>query len=270
MRRGGPQGRRAGRRRAWAPVMMLPAPALLDKRHALFLDVDGTLIELAPTPEAVVVPADLATLLNALHEAFAGALALVSGRDAAALARLLPGLRVPVLASYGAESPLWPMEECTLPEGARAACAAGMRAHVGAFLEEKSTGLALHWRTAAEPGAAQSALTALAAQVAADHAARVVHGHCVAEVVFSGWNKSRALEQALRMAPFSERVPVMVGDDVPDQAAMRVALEGGGFGVAVGREAITDAARFALLDPAAVRRWLRRSLAKLTTQGTTA
>ena len=250
--------------------MITPAPPLLDARHALFLDVDGTLIDLAPTPDAVVVPVDLPRLLNDVHAALGGALALVSGRDAAALARLLPGLRAPALASYGAESPLWPVVTCDSPAAARIACAAGVRAHAGTLLEEKSSGLALHWRTAAVPAAAQSSLTALAEHTAAEHGARVVHGHCVAEVVFSGWSKSRAVAHAVRVIPFSGRLPVMVGDDVPDQEAMRVAIKAGGFGIAIGPGAFTDAARFALRNPATVRYWLRRSLGELTTGGTIA
>lgn len=231
-------------------------PPLLRHGHALFLDVDGTLLELAERPDGVVVPAGLPRVLLRLSTQLAGALALLSGRSLAVLRQLFPGLAVPMIGSHGAESSLWqavPMP--AMPPEVLATCRDAVAAWPGALCEVKPASVALHWR---RNPAARPALLALAAKLAQQADLREVHGHCVVELQSAPIDKCDALAAAMRVAPFLNKLPVMVGDDQPDFAAMRYARAHGGFSVYV-NAAGEGLGGYGLSGPDAVFGWLAAS-----------
>lgn len=234
-------------------------PPLLRHGHALFLDVDGTLLELAERPDDVVVPPDLARVLSRLCTQLAGAVALISGRSLASLRQLFPSLVLPMIGSHGAESSLRDGEPVpALPPQVLTACREAVTAWPGTLLEVKPAGVAMHWR---RNPAARPALLALATKLAhqADLAdLRPIHGHCVVELQSTPIDKCYALAAAMREAPFLGKLPVMVGDDQPDFAAMRYARTHGGFSVYV-NAAGEGLGGYGLSGPDAVRRWLAAS-----------
>ncbi|GIX22070.1 MAG: trehalose 6-phosphate phosphatase [Gammaproteobacteria bacterium] len=230
---------------------------------ALFLDVDGTLLEFAPRPEAVVVPPGLRRLLLDLAAALDGALALVSGRSldsidalfdlpqlAAAglhgLQRRLPGRAVEVAVEPTVSSAL---------ERLRAALRTLTDAHPGVRIEDKHHALAVHYRAAPTAGAAVEArLREWLAALDRSGELGLLHGNHVVEIKPAAVNKGTAVEHFMRAPPFAGRRPVFVGDDVTDEDGIRAAQALGGVGVKVGDA--PSAARCRLPDPAAVRAWL--------------
>ena len=200
----------------------LPAPPACPgpAAWALFLDFDGTLTDLAATPDSVVVTPRLRSVLAACAEALDGAVALVSGRPIAALDALLDPLRLPAAGLHGLER--------RLPDGAveHAAPAhhgpglSGLRARLEALvredgrllLEDKEASLALHFRRAPER---ERALRALVADAAPRHDGyEILHGKMVVEVKPAHANKGDAIAHYLKAPPFAGRRPVFAGDDV--------------------------------------------------------
>ncbi len=229
-----------------------PLPALA--RLALLLDLDGTLLDLAPAPAEVQVPPELPDLLGRLDFRLGGALALVSGRTIEAITALLPGLGVAVAGEHGAalRCRSWlPIERAPLPElpGRWREAARGLAAaYPGLFLEEKPHGLVLHFRCA--EGAGPALGTALEGLLAASGEPFVLVPAAMAwEIRPRGVDKGTAVHALLARRPFAGRLPVFVGDDVTDEDGMRAARDLGGFGLRV-------APTFG--DAAGVRGWLGR------------
>jgi len=218
---------------------------------ALFLDIDGTLLEIAATPEAVHMPAGLRELLWDLAARQNGALALISGRTLPDIDRLL-GAGLPLAAEHGAilRDAARCVTACVRRPAVLNAVAARLREAIacqsGIFLEEKSFGIALHWRGA--PGQAEQ-LAALATDLAAAHPDLIVQpARQAIEIRAAGADKGRALQLLMRQQPFAGRLPVFVGDDVTDEAAIAEASRLGGVGLHVARDFGGSAA--------AVRAWL--------------
>ncbi len=242
-------------------ALKLPSPPTLadltlERPVALFLDFDGTLIEIAETPEGIVVPGDLAARLVALSQRLEGRLALVSGRAVANLEEHCGPLAVAVAGSHGlsrfsATRERLGKEPAPLPDAVFAALA-DFAAAEGLSLEEKSHGAALHYR--ADPSLAERA-EAFAGSLAEEHGLMVKRGKYVVELVPPGADKGAAVRAFMDEPPFAGACPVFVGDDVTDEDGFEAARELGGFGVLVGHRAAT-AARHALADPAAVAEWL--------------
>jgi trehalose 6-phosphate phosphatase len=239
----------------------LPAPpALADLSReaplALFLDFDGTLIDIAATPDGIVVPADLAGRLHALADRLGGRLALVSGRAVANLEEHCGPLAIALAGSHGlsrfsAARQRLGAEPAPLPQGVFEAFTE-FAAGTGLHLETKAYGAALHYR--ADPSLAERA-EAFAGSLAEEHGLMVKRGKYVVELVPHGADKGAAVRGFMGEAPFTGARPVFVGDDVTDEDGFEAAGQFGGFGVLVGRRNVT-AARYGLPDPAAVIRWL--------------
>jgi len=221
---------------------------------ALLLDLDGTLIELAPTPDSVVVPPGLTAALSALHRGLGGALAIVTGRPIEAVDRLLGGAVGTVAGEHGgalrpaAGAPIERPGFAPPPEAWLDAAQALADRHPGALLERKARGFGLHYRLAPEAGPAFRA--ALAAMAAADPAFQLLQGHMLWELRPDGADKGSAVAELMRRAPFAGRRPVFIGDDVTDEDGMREARRLGGAGYRV--DAVFGA-------PQGVRDWLLRS-----------
>lgn len=237
---------------------MKGAPGSAD---CLLLDLDGTLLDIAERPDAVVVPPGLPALLEAVRDWLAGALALVSGRPIEELDRLLAPARTAAAGVHGAElrwSPEAPVERRPAPaslEAARRFLAAAALPE-GVLVEDKGAALALHWRRAAgRPERLVGRLLALAA--ASGGALEAMPGKAVLELRAAGTDKGAAVAALLARPPFAGRRPVVVGDDRTDLDAFAVVERAGGIALAVGPVPPGDRPA-AFAGPAAVRAWLAR------------
>jgi trehalose 6-phosphate phosphatase len=235
-----------------------PAPA---DDWALFLDVDGCLLDFADAPDAVTVPASLHATLQRLSQRMQGALALVSGRSLLRIDELFAPMRLPAAGLHGLErrstvaqlaSPPVPPALATIHDEARRVAAAWP----GTLVEDKGPALGLHWR--AEPRAATALRTFAEAVLPRLPGYRLQHGDHVVELRPSAGDKGAAILALLEEAPFRGRVPVFVGDDLTDESGFAVVNAHGGLSVLVGHRE-PSAAHYALRDPAAVRAWLDSS-----------
>ncbi len=237
-----------------------PAPCL---DWAYFLDVDGTLIDIAETPDAVRVDVALLDLIARLHRASGGAVALVSGRALSFLEHRLGTLRLPLAGQHGMErrdaaGRMWihaapPAAKCAIKE----ALAPVLAHHPGLLLEDKGLTLALHYRLAPHLAAyVQRLMVRLASAAGAD--LEVQRGKCVAEVKPSGIDKGTAVAEYLAESPFRGRRPVFIGDDLNDEHGFAEVNKLDGVSIKVGKGG--SCARFRLRNVAAVRRWLADAL----------
>ena len=234
-----------------------PPPAALLEGAALFLDFDGTLVELAETPDAIRVPRSLAPLLERLRARLDGRLAVVSGRALADLERHLPCAGVAVAGSHGLELRLADGTRLPLsaPAGIDAARAEAERfatGRDGLIVEAKPLGVALHFRLAP---ALEREVLAFAAELADRHGLQLQHGKMVAELRPPGADKGDALQALMREPRFVGARPLFVGDDLTDEHAFAAAAALGGAGILVG-PARAPAARYRLPSVAAVADWL--------------
>lgn len=239
-------------------VPLLELPASVD-RLALFLDVDGTLLEIAPTPDAVSVPAGLVPLLIDLCHRLDGALALLSGRPLAQLDTLLAPFRPAAAGVHGAELRgvdglvLEALPSPPLDPALRRRLAAELAALPGVQLEDKGSAIACHYRAAPQAEAGVKALARAAQQAHPELA--VLEGRMVVELRRAGADKGRALNALMETPPFAGRMPIAVGDDVTDLDAFRAAEALGGRGLAVGT-ALAPGRPCVFAGPAAVLAWL--------------
>jgi trehalose 6-phosphate phosphatase len=229
-------------------------------RVCLFLDVDGTLIEFAPTPaEARVAPATI-ELLARLQNSLGGAMALISGRQITALDEMFHPLVLPAAGIHGFERrSVWgqifrPSTSPSRLDGTRQRLLPAVRRHKGLLLEDKGYALALHYRNA--PEAATVALESLAG-AAADLGSEyeIVAGADVVEVKPSRQNKGTAIQAFMKEAPFAGRMPVFLGDDITDYEGFAAVRSHGGLDIAIGGRV---SARWYLEGPGATYAWLTR------------
>lgn len=211
-------------------------PPRLTPDAALFLDFDGTLVDLAETPEAIEVPPALVALLTDLHELLGGALAIVTGRQIDAIDRFLAPLRLPAAGEHGVQrrDAEGRMQERPTPDLHHILDAANRVAgeHPGLLVERKHAAIALHYRQAPDLEAVCRA--AMAAAVEGQPQFELLHGKFVFEVKPSGVNKGVAIDAFMREAPFAGRVPVFAGDDTTDETGFAVVQPRGGIAVKVG------------------------------------
>jgi trehalose 6-phosphate phosphatase len=225
----------------------------------LFLDIDGTLLEIAPTPETVIVPAGLRELLVRLYDLAHGALALISGRSLVQLDRMLAPLKVPMAGVHGferrgADGTAHHESGSAFPAGARERLTRVVREHPQLLLEDKGPALALHYRLAPD----LQRIARHAADEALQLAGRnyvLLDGKMVIELKPAAATKSGAIEAFLREPPFVGRVPIFIGDDRTDEAGFECVNRHGGLSIQVGATPIRGAT-YCLADVAAVRAWL--------------
>jgi len=238
---------------------VLPPPRADIAAIALFVDVDGTLLDIAARPDAVIVDARLPATLKRLKERLDGALAPISGRPLREIDALL-GLGGAAAGLHGAE--LRGPKDATLaapilheglgPARKRAVEAAASIA--GVLVEDKGGAIALHYRAApdAELDVRRAAIAMLDA---AGDGYELLHGKCVIELKPANADKGAALAALMRIAPFAGRTPWMIGDDATDEDAFAEVNAERGVSIVVGPRRPT-AARYALAGPAAARAWL--------------
>jgi trehalose 6-phosphate phosphatase len=228
---------------------ILPA---LPAQAALLLDLDGTLLDFAPTPHEVVVPPGLSDHLRQLRGRLEDAVAIVTGRPLEQIDALLPNIPYAVAGEHGGairHAPGAAVERAataTVPDGWIEAARAVADAHPGILLEPKAKGFVLHFRKAPERG--EQVHRAMQEIMRDDDGAfALLAAHMAWEVRPRGADKGTAVEALMARPPFAGRRPVYVGDDVTDEDGMRVARAMGGQGLRV-----QDVFR----DPAGVRAWL--------------
>lgn len=236
------------------------APALPPARDdwALFLDVDGTLVEIAETPEGVTPDSRLPGILTAVSQRLGGAVALVSGRRIETLDRFFAPLRLPAAGLHGLERrdaagelrrapPTPAIREAAAKAGAFAA------AHPGILLEDKGATVALHFRQAPEAGPAATAFAE--ALAAALPGTLLQKGKMVVEIRPAGEDKGSVIAAFMDEAPFRDRMPVFAGDDVTDEAGFAMVNRLKGHSIRIGDGAAT-AARYRLPTVGALLSWL--------------
>jgi trehalose 6-phosphate phosphatase len=236
------------------------APEFDFRRSSLLLDIDGTIIDIAPTPDAVNVPPQLVENIATLATLTDGAVAFVSGRRIGAVDRLFFPLKLPVVGCHGAEFRARADGEIdeapSLPDslkrqlGEIAGIAPGIR------LEDKQHTFAIHFRTAPEAGPAVLRALLEHRPVLAAAGLQILSGKAVIEIKPRWFNKGTGVSRLMRHAPFSKRMPVFLGDDTTDEDVFRVLPEYDGVGYAVGREMEGAASHFR--SPREVREWLAR------------
>lgn len=235
-------------------------PADILAGASLFLDFDGTLVELAARPDAVRVSARLKTLMRRLLMRLDGRVAIVSGRAAADVRALFGEPGFVVSGSHGMEFH-FPDGEAVLaprPESLTAVLGA-MRdfasARPGVIVEDKPLGAALHFRALPEAG---PDCVSAAADLAARHGLRLQSGKMMIEVRADGGDKGLALRRLMTRTPMAGTRPVFLGDDDTDEPGFVAAAELGGAGILVGSDRVT-AARYRLADVTAVLDWLEQA-----------
>ncbi len=230
---------------------------------ALFLDLDGTLAEIAPNPDAVHLPPAIVACLERLQAHLGGALALVSGRPMDAVDRLTDPAQFPVAGIHGAE---WrdvdghrhrvPLDPAML-DRARGAFGTFAARHPGTWAEDKGIALGLHYRAAPAAGAAAAAMAERVAEEIGPSVA-VLRGKMIVELRARDATKAHAVDRYLEGPPFAGRRPVYVGDDVTDEDAFRAVNARDGISVLVGDGGAGNgtAARYRLPSVTAVYEWL--------------
>jgi trehalose 6-phosphate phosphatase len=239
----------------------IPSPDSIDvTRTALLLDVDGTLLDLASTPDGVVVPRPLAATLQDLLAQSGGAVALVSGRTIATLDRLFAPLAMPTIGGHGAEMRLSDGGPITKRRPAPLGAQLRRKLHALAgidprlLIEDKLHSVAVHYRLALQRE--DLLKREVEAIVAADHASEVesLFGKAVIEVKPKHFNKGTAVAELMTGEPFASRTPLFIGDDTTDEAVFAILPDLGGHGFSVERP--MDGAGGVFESPQTVRAWL--------------
>jgi trehalose 6-phosphate phosphatase len=224
---------------------------------SLFLDFDGTLVELEARPDSVQVSARLKELVARLQRRLDGRIAIISGRAATQVLHLFGKPRFTVAGSHGLEFHFAdgrtvlasrPPDLAPIVSAMRALA----RTWHDLLVEEKPLGAALHFR---QNVAAESACIALAEGLAVEHGLTLQTGKMMIEVRAKGGDKGSALRALMTDQPFADTRPVFIGDDDTDEAGFSAAASLGGAGILVGSRRPT-AARYRLPDVSAVLRWL--------------
>jgi trehalose 6-phosphate phosphatase len=226
---------------------------------ALFLDIDGTLLDLARTPDQVKVPGELLRVLEKLDHQLHGALAFVSGRSLESIDRLFAPFRPAAIGAHGGEIRGINGEIARiapLPDSIREIFA-GLAEHIpGLLLEDKRCALALHYRLAPEALPVLTSAMERHARLFADEKVHILHGKAVIEARPRGIDKGSAVVELARQKPFKGRAILFGGDDTTDLDVFRILPQLGGRGFSVGKR--FPGAEHVFETPRAVRQWLGR------------
>ncbi len=203
---------------------------------ALFLDFDGTLVDLAAQPEAVIIPSGLVGTLDSLNNYLGGALALISGRPIEQIDAFLHPLRLPVAGVHGAErraanGELTLLSTHSLEKVEEAAQALAAQ-HPQLRVENKRGSVALHYRQA--PELEEQCLAVMQTAVEQSPGLTLLRGKMVAEAKPGGASKGHAIEAFMQEPPFAGRGPVFVGDDFTDEVGFATVQRLRGLGIKVG------------------------------------
>lgn len=231
-------------------------------RTAILLDVDGTILDIAPTAYDVHVPDSLRQILLQVSERVGGALALVSGRPLNDLDDLFAPLRLPAIGGHGAEirravdSATFERRAISLDQELKARILEIARRYPGVMVEDKGYSVALHYRLALESELHVIRDVFRINNYLDPDTYELLFGKAVIEVKAVGFSKGSAVRNLMTHSPFAGRTPIFIGDDITDESAFAVMPEFNGLAMSVGRRlpGIVDTFQ----NPSDVRQWLER------------
>jgi trehalose 6-phosphate phosphatase len=244
------------------PMPHLLAPHLSET--AILLDIDGTLLDLAPTPREVWVPPGLSKTLNRLLERTSGALALVSGRSLNDIDLIFAPEEFPAVGGHGAEMRVTADGEAAathappMDKELKRRLAAIAKLSPGILLEDKGYSLALHYRLAPHAEKAIYEAVSLIRAELPNAPIEVLPGKSVYEIKHSGFTKASGVRELMTREPFRGRRPLFIGDDVTDESVFAIMPDLNGLAFSVGRRAKGVAGHFD--EPRDVREFLARLL----------
>ncbi|HSD39946.1 MAG TPA: trehalose-phosphatase [Rhodocyclaceae bacterium] len=238
---------------------MRESPPIAMADWAYFLDMDGTLIEIAESPAAVSVDAALLNLIRCLHLNCRGAVALISGRSLADLEQHMGGSLIPMAGQHGLER----RDASGHLHVFRSSSSAKyeiqgrleplLERHPNVILEDKGFSMALHYRRALPlAGYLHRVMRRLLSELG--EGLHLQKGKRVIELRPEGFDKGKAVDAYLSESPFLGRRPVFIGDDLTDETAFSAVNRRGGFSIKVGEG--PSCAQYGLPDVKAVREWL--------------
>jgi trehalose 6-phosphate phosphatase len=226
---------------------------------ALFLDIDGTLLDLARTPDRVKVPGELLRALEKLTHQLQGGLAFVSGRSLESIDKLFAPFRPAAIGAHGGEIRGVQGDiarTAPLPDSIRDIFTGLAENIPGLLLEDKKCALALHYRLAPEARPVLTSAMEKHAKLFEAEKIHILHGKAVIEARPSGIDKGTAVVKLARQRPFKGRSILFGGDDTTDLDVFRILPRLGGRGFSVGRR--FPGAEHVFETPRAVRQWLSR------------
>jgi len=231
------------------------------RKCAILLDIDGTILDLAPSPQQVWVPTGLRQTLARLDALTGGAVALVSGRPLNDIDLIFSPLELAAIGGHGAELRAAAGAEPVLRAKPLAAALKRRLAAVaelgpGILAEDKGYSLALHYRLAPEKGDAVHAAVDKICADAAPGTIEILPGKLVVEIKPAGINKANAVCDLMNRAPFTNRNPIFIGDDTTDEPVFGIISQFDGLGFSVGR--VVPGVNGHFDKPESVRAWLTR------------
>jgi trehalose 6-phosphate phosphatase len=232
----------------------------VSENTALFLDIDGTLLDLARTPDRVKVPQDLLKALVQLSQALSGAFAFVSGRSLDSIDKLFSPFRPAAIGAHGGEIRGLDGQVArsrALPDSIREVFIGLAENIPGLLLEDKKCALALHYRLAPEARPVLTSAMEKHARLFESENVHILHGKAVIEARPLGVDKGTAVTALARQKPFAGRSILFGGDDVTDLDVFRILPDLGGRGFSVGRH--FPGAEHVFESPRAVRQWLTKT-----------
>jgi len=247
--------------------MDIAAPSLISdlRKRAILLDIDGTILDIAPSPPQVWVPTGLRRTLSRLAELTAGAVALVSGRSLNDIDLIFSPLQLAAIGGHGAEMRTSAGAEPQMRVGRLGAALKRKLATVvelgpGILVEDKGYSLALPYRLAPEKAdALRAAVEGICAGVPPG-TIDILTGKLVMEIKATGVNKADAVCELMSCPPFADRKPIFIGDDTTDVPVFGIIAKFGGLGFSVGRIVADVDGHFD--TPETVRSWLARIAAQ--------
>jgi trehalose 6-phosphate phosphatase len=235
-------------------------PPSLRPEHAVFLDIDGTLAEIAATPREARVDLELIAAIPFLRARHGEALALVTGRSIADVDRMFPGWELPVAGQHGCERRdsagtvhLHSPDPLTLGK-LRKLLAGLAERHQGLLLEDKGATVALHFRQSPHLAGPLQTIVRSMLDTHGNATLRMVEGKQLVEIRPHGRDKGTAILDFMREPPFAGRMPVFVGDDLTDEDGFAAVDSLGGWSIKVGTG--RTCAQYRLADSDAVKGWL--------------
>ena len=232
------------------------------KDHAIFLDLDGTIAEIAEHPDDVCVQPATLRLLKALNDESNGALAVISGRELSVIDRLLHPLKLPAAGVHGLER----RDAAGVLHGAKISDVHPISFvfekvlgdETGVVIERKPGAVAVHYRL--RPDLERRCCEIVREVIGQRADLRLIHGKMVFEILQKGADKGSVIEAFLGEPPFRGRIPIFAGDDVTDEAGFAAVNRQGGISIKVGNQE-TDA-RFRANDVQELEHWLRDLIAE--------
>ncbi len=243
--------------RSTSPVPQDPPRGLALGQSAFFFDFDGTLVDIAPNPDAANLDNAVEEMLQRLARATNGALAIISGRDITDIDKHFENFRPAMSGGHGAEWRFADGETCAVASSS--AIDAIKREFTdfasrceGVIAEPKRYSVALHFRKRPE---LEERCIRFATEIGErSQDVELIHGKMVVELKPAGQNKGTAIRRFMEHSPFSGRQPIFVGDDVTDEDGFAIVRQLEGVAIKIGSG--ETKANYRLPDTAAFRDWL--------------